>query len=128
MDQWARKDANSVLTQHSLEVHSDDCNETEYIMKLINRHRSNLSRQVEESVLIENFNGHTLLNRKGEWGCNAPAGLVLDSDADSTSRKRARMRRPDPERLEETERRHEDQPKRKKEPLQPIRVARVARR
>ena len=64
-------DPESVLVQHQEECHPNK--EPEYAMKMVKTHRRPLYRQIHESILIDRFKGHTILNRKGEWGSNVPA-------------------------------------------------------
>ena len=71
-------DPESVLVQHQEECHPNK--EPEYAMKMVKTHRRPLYRQIHESILNDRFKGHTILNRKGEWGSNVPAKLGMGDE------------------------------------------------
>ena len=65
----------SPLVKHQVETHPDQ--EPEFEMRILNTHKTPLSRQVEEGMLISNFEGGNLLNCRGEWGQNLPQSKKL---------------------------------------------------
>ena len=75
-------------------------------MSVVKSHKLALMRQAHEAVLILRFEGHELLNRKGEWGSNLPPALIIEgeeSDRDRPvlpTRKRRRMEYGDSDRYE----------------------------
>ena len=66
--------------KHWQECHGEK--EWSYEMKLVGSHKTPLPRQIMEGHLISTFEGHEILNRKGEWGENLPPKLVVEDQRD----------------------------------------------
>ena len=83
----------SPLWSHTVEHHPEA--EPDYHMRIERVHKSALSRQVHEGLLISGFQG-IALNRKGEWGQKLTSRLVLEDQANRTNTKSTRLgdRRP----------------------------------
>ena len=60
-------------------------------MKMVKKHTRPMQRQIHESVLIDNFKGDTILNRKGEWGSNLGEKLTVGDSEPEVGGKRIRM-------------------------------------
>ena len=78
-DDAAKKKDGSHIHNHLLETHSgEEIAEKPFKMKVIQQHRSALSRQIQEAVLIANSQGVELLNSKTEYNrCIIPRLAVM---------------------------------------------------
>ena len=75
------KNPDSPLTEHMDEDHIGATPKFE--MKITGYQLRPIERQCEEASKIENFKGHKLLNRRGEWGQNFPPKFTLEGNLDS---------------------------------------------
>ena len=87
-------DAESPLAEHHQEDHGGET--PMFQMKVVSYHSRPLSRQIEEAHLIDNFRGHKIMNRKGEWGQNLPPKLTIEGTETSKQTKRKRARHLNP--------------------------------
>ena len=78
-DDAAKKKDGSHIHNHLLETHSgEEISEKPFKMKVIQQHRSALSRQIQEAVIIANSQGVELLNSKTEYNrCIIPRLAVM---------------------------------------------------
>ena len=82
-------DPESALVQHNIEDHPEQ--DPEFSMRLVKTHTRPMQRQIHESVLIDNFKGDVILNRKGEWGSNLADKLTVGDNDHETGGKRPRL-------------------------------------
>ena len=71
-----KADPNSVLYEHSMNVHNDNSSER-FGMFVTGTYESALSRQITEATKIFRTSKRRLLNRKSEWGHNRMIHTVV---------------------------------------------------
>ena len=88
---WENHPEASAIEDHQREVH-DGLPKIEIGMKVVAKFFKPLERQTKEGQMVNDFKGHHIFNRKGEWGENVPPkfGLLEDGALYTTvKRKRA---------------------------------------
>ena len=93
----SKMDINSPLVEHHQEHHEGRT--PKFTMELVQRFTRPLERQVMEGVLIQEFRGDYLLNRRGEWGQNLPPQFttVREEQGRMEFRSAPKKRVPEPE-------------------------------
>ena len=80
-----RMNKESPLVEHHLEEHPQQ--EPEFSMKVLKFIPKPLERQCQEAVLIDEYQGMKIMNRRGEWGQNLPPKLTLEDNQAQGKRK-----------------------------------------
>merc|ERR1711954_427636 len=84
-----KRSKESPLIEHWEEAHKNQ--EPRFSMKVEGYYQQPLYRQTREGQLISDYQGGTLLNRRGEWGQNLPPKLeiVVDDRIQPTKSKKS---------------------------------------
>ena len=78
LKEYTRYDEKSVMYKHVQKEHKEEEDEVEFEMKVVGRFKSAITRQIDESVRIQNKKPCTLLNSKSEFHGPAVKRKVLE--------------------------------------------------